>query len=647
MLFCTVVLQHCFGKSVTIQYETMLVLPRLLVLLPWLLMNIYLAQGGGTPALPFGDINVVVVTDVHSWVGGHRDREPAYTADYGDVISFVQILKAYATANNLDVWFIMNGDWIDGTGLGLNGDPSNLIPLLEKMPWDAVNIGNHELYKTDVIKYMTRSAGLVEWFGKKYLTSNVLYTDTMEPIGHRYKILQGKNYNVLTFGFLFNMKDSAETVTVKDVEAVVEEKWFVTAVTSTADYDAVMVLAHMDVRDPLCQVILNKIRTLVGFDMPVQFITGHTHRRDYQVFDPQSASFEAGRYLDTVGFVSFPALKKATKSVANDAAAEIAASLNVTKTKNESSSLFKYKFIDANTNLLAKTLGVPAASFPTEQGVEESEFILRVQIEMGLKQVIGCVADNYYWNRSLDERDSLWRFFQSEVVPRRLSGNQVIFLGNGAWRYDLFSGDVRLDDAIAVSPFNGTFWMWERIPVEIIVALNNTINAEPALWVSPLPQFILSPAAPLMLDREFSLIVVDFELSTIASHLQAVFPNGTVVPQPVEMVAVTSTSIWMDYFMKDSHTCKDAKSHRPKKNPSLDGSSSSSSGVSSADPAADSLRLIFAGIACAVMVVLGSILVYQKGTVFRQMMDARNFATLEAAQEYDDDEEFAEEAEFV
>jgi 2',3'-cyclic-nucleotide 2'-phosphodiesterase (5'-nucleotidase family) len=42
-----------------------------------------------------------------------------------------------------DLWFVVNGDWIDGTGLAMDGDPSYLIPILEKMPFDLLNVGNH------------------------------------------------------------------------------------------------------------------------------------------------------------------------------------------------------------------------------------------------------------------------------------------------------------------------------------------------------------------------------------------------------------------------------------------------------------------------------------------------------------------------
>jgi 2',3'-cyclic-nucleotide 2'-phosphodiesterase (5'-nucleotidase family) len=93
------------------------------------------------PNLPFGDINVVVLTDVHSWVGGHKSKEPVrLNADYGDVVSFHERLKAYCEETDKDLWFVMNGDWIDGTGISLDGDPSHLIPLLEKMPWDVINV---------------------------------------------------------------------------------------------------------------------------------------------------------------------------------------------------------------------------------------------------------------------------------------------------------------------------------------------------------------------------------------------------------------------------------------------------------------------------------------------------------------------------
>jgi 2',3'-cyclic-nucleotide 2'-phosphodiesterase (5'-nucleotidase family) len=92
-------------------------------------------------SLPLGEINVVVVTDVHSWVAGHARHGELFDADYGDVVSFNRRLQSHPTflAEARDLFFVMNGDFVDGTGLS-TVPPTHLTPILRKMPWDAVNM---------------------------------------------------------------------------------------------------------------------------------------------------------------------------------------------------------------------------------------------------------------------------------------------------------------------------------------------------------------------------------------------------------------------------------------------------------------------------------------------------------------------------
>src|SRR3569623_1870504 len=97
-----------------------------------------------------------------------------------------------------------------GLALAINGDPSHLIPLLEKMPWDAINVGNHELYSDAVIDYMTRPGGFAEWWGTRYLSSNTVHANSKEPIGNRYRLLHGRSGSVLAFGFLYNMTNNGD-----------------------------------------------------------------------------------------------------------------------------------------------------------------------------------------------------------------------------------------------------------------------------------------------------------------------------------------------------------------------------------------------------------------------------------------------------
>jgi 2',3'-cyclic-nucleotide 2'-phosphodiesterase (5'-nucleotidase family) len=281
--------------------------------------------------LPFGDINVLVVTDVHSWVAGHGAHESLLDADYGDVVSF------YERLNSSDTWFVMNGDFIDGTGLSTY-PPANLESILMKMPWDAVNVGNHDIYKNETVAFITRPGGLVEWFGDRYLTSNVVHADTGKPIGQRYRYLRGKHATVLTFGFLYNLNVGSPLARVERVEDAVRTEWFLEALRAD-DYDAILVLVHMGVEDPAVKDILMAIRKATSPTMPVQVITGHTHYRRYDVLDDWSTAFEAGRYLDTVGFVSFR--------------------MNQTAENGTSSNLFHHEFLDAKVETLQKRLGVP------------------------------------------------------------------------------------------------------------------------------------------------------------------------------------------------------------------------------------------------------------------------------------------------
>ena len=43
---------------------------------------------------------------------------------------------------------------MDGTGLAAQRPPTQLMEILSHMPWDAVNIRNHDLYKNSTVQGM-------------------------------------------------------------------------------------------------------------------------------------------------------------------------------------------------------------------------------------------------------------------------------------------------------------------------------------------------------------------------------------------------------------------------------------------------------------------------------------------------------------
>ena len=228
------------------------------------------------------------------------------------------------------------------------------------MPWDALNVGNHELQENVNVDYITKTGGFVDHWGGKYLASNVLLTATDDHMGSPFTYLQGKNSTVLTFGFLYNFQNHCNHTVVNMVEETVQEDWFIEVIMK-GGYDAILVLAHMDVKDPLVYTILNATRDIVGDGMPIQFITGHTHYRANERLDTRASSFMAGRYLDTLGFVSFP---------------------KQSSTPKDNSSDFEHVFLNPNVETLQSTLGVEDMS--TSSGLALSSLIHDTRQQMGL-----------------------------------------------------------------------------------------------------------------------------------------------------------------------------------------------------------------------------------------------------------------------
>lgn len=87
--------------------------------------------------------------------------------------------------------FSLIGDLHDGNGLSDATSPDGSLsnPIFEKIDYDLLTIGNHELYLSD-IAYLTFNQ-FSKAYGEKYITSNVQIinpsTRGFEYIGSRYR----------------------------------------------------------------------------------------------------------------------------------------------------------------------------------------------------------------------------------------------------------------------------------------------------------------------------------------------------------------------------------------------------------------------------------------------------------------------------
>ena len=467
------------------------------------------------PDLNLGDINVLVVTDTHSFIGGHP-HEPNADADLGDVLSFYERLKAWCNEQGSDLWFVMNGDIIHGTGLAMDGNASSLIPLLNHMPWDAINIGNHEAYYTETIESM-RDA-MIPNFGKEtFVTSNVMLSDTKEPFGTRYNLLTGVNNTLLVFGFLYDMKDPTDLLQIDKVEDVLEESWFQEAL-KTEQYDAILVMAHMGNEDNLIHKIFKAIRAHVGDDMPIQFVTGHTHHRASAKVDLWSYAMEAGGDLDTVGFVSFP-----THTTAQSV-----------EKKGQAHNYFHSEFLNASKLVLAQVLDADGNvdDLHTENGTALSHLIKETQSALGLEDVVACPPRDYFKDISIFDRNSLWKLWQDHVAPSQIFNKNplaAMIVSSDEWRYDLLTGakhkdKITVDDVVAIAPFMEPVIYVGKVPLWALSRMNNSLNTY-SHHDALVPDYVLS-AEILKEDLYtqkglmYDLYTHQYNLDEILSHLK-------------------------------------------------------------------------------------------------------------------------------
>mmetsp|Transcript_18538 Transcript_18538/g.33161 ORF Transcript_18538/g.33161 Transcript_18538/m.33161 type:complete len:835 (+) Transcript_18538:135-2639(+) len=581
-------------------------------------------------ALPIQPINIIVLTDVHSWVMGHGDHAMALgDIDYGHVLSFYQQFKETvlnhdlgadslsSTSNTPDLYLVNNGDYLHGTLLG--DDPGRYLSgILGKMPYDIVTVGDHELTNSDSLGVLREPGGLFDEWGDRLITSNVRITTDdssssssnekkkadalLTPLGRNYKLLHGNQGTVLVLGFLYDMgrhdQKSPVDLTVENVEDALKQRWFTSLFMETTfdstgkevhrpleqfQFDVVLAMAHMDVEDELIALLHSTIRGYVGDTMTIQFVTGHTHKRAYAELDDYATSFEAGRYLETIGYVSFhPGVAGSSEHV----------------------------FIDADRISLGQSLGMSASveeeanedesvddDYPqwmTEDGMELSRYIRRTVEHAGADRILGCSNGRYRAGGRMDEADSLSRLYLERVLPAssyvrhasRSGGTHHhnshndkkkdegqdqehnVFVQYSEWSsgttvsYDLFPGAVTVNDIYGVVPTDDTIVKLGHsirggAILDIVNQMNNNTTGDTIVGVvvessSSNPQSSQEGLLPPIQNETM------YTLHTLSRH--AVAMQSAMIQLDVPAVVASSSSVksqqsmrslWLEFVQRE------------------------------------------------------------------------------------------------
>ncbi|KAL8729568.1 MAG: hypothetical protein Q9166_004648 [cf. Caloplaca sp. 2 TL-2023] len=446
--------------------------------------------------LPWGQLNFLHTTDTHGWHAGHL-QEPSYTGDWGDYISFAERLHEKADREGVDLLLIDTGDRIEGNGLYDASVPKGKYTrdIIKEQNIDVLCTGNHELYhnsssNNEYLITVPNSHG-------SYLASNldILDPNTGErvPLAPRYKKFTTKNQGIriLAFGFLFDFTGNAENTIVEAVEKTVQQRWFLEAI-HDREVDLFLVAGHVLLDSPEYHAIFKAIRE-VQWDTPIQFFGGHTHIRDYFMYDGKAYGLESGRYMETIGFTSITGLSTGGRSSAR--------SWNVDATL--AAPKFARRYIDNNLYSFHHHASLNSTTFPTAHGRNVSAMIASARKDLKLDHKFGCAPRSLWTNRSpFPQEDSIFTWLQQQVLPDMVSDPtrkdvpRLVIVNTGGIRFDIFKGPFTIDTTYTVSPFTSEFRYIKDVPFDIAKKLTRILNQEvPQLFDMPVDMAARMPVS--------------------------------------------------------------------------------------------------------------------------------------------------------
>ncbi|GAA6007091.1 hypothetical protein JCM10207_001503 [Rhodosporidiobolus poonsookiae] len=459
-------------------------------------------------ALPWGDVNVLSTTDTHGWLLGHQRHEPSFSGDWGDLYSFTQRLKEEARRRGVDLLLVDSGDRVDGNGL-VDAEPSphpkgyTALSIFSQMPYDLVTTGNHELYKDPVAAYVSDVMG--NKFGDRWVVSNVnLTVDGKEKMmGNRFRKFKTEmGRSVTAFGPLFDFKAHGSTITVQPPSEMVKEDWFLRAIADKPDF--FLFAGHMSIRiepDSEWSTIIRTIRQLHP-TTPVLVFGGHHHIRDCVQEDEYSMSLAAGRYMETVGFMSVSGLNDTQRPPS-----------------------FKRRYLDQNRNTYAYHAG---DNFDTPEGKNITRWLSETATRFNLTEQFGVAPQDYFLHRyPAHTPSSIFHLVTTKVLPLLIQRDDrphkpFTVLNTGSIRFDVFKGPFTRNDQWIILPFTNNFLFVPSVPLPVARRLLHYLNlvGEHGLLPSQSPhdEAYLSALSSTPLLRESSAMVLASAESAALEH---------------------------------------------------------------------------------------------------------------------------------
>ncbi|CZT49261.1 related to Ser/Thr protein phosphatase family protein [Rhynchosporium secalis] len=430
--------------------------------------------------LEWGQIQFMHTTDTHGWLEGHL-KEQNYGADWGDFVSFQRHMKQKAGNLGVDLLVVDTGDLHDGAGLSDAALPSGVLsnPIFDEIDYDVLTIGNHELYVSEIAYEHFYNFSKV--WGDKYVTSNVQIlnpaTGNFDYIGAKYRYFTtAHGLRIMTFGVLFDFTGNSNVSKVIKAADMVKQQWFLNAVNFTQPIDLFLLVGHNPVNrkdsSSTFGLVHSTIRALRP-DTPIQAFGGHSHIRDFKVYDDKSTAIESGRYCETLGWVSISGIKSSSytglmkpRGVANPS--KLATNIST------SGLVYSRRYLDWNRRTFEyHATNSQASTFDYHSGLRVSSDITAARKKLNLTSLYGCAPETYCLScKPFGAAGNIFNLIPlalgaTVINASRSDVPRFIIINSGSIRFDLVKGPFTYDDSFIVSPFNDAFQYIPNVPYDM------------------------------------------------------------------------------------------------------------------------------------------------------------------------------------
>ena len=311
----------------------------------------------------------------------------------------------------------------------------------------------------------------------------------------------------MAFGVLYDFTGNTNVTRVTKAATMVQQSWFLNAVNTTDPIDLFLVIGHNPTRTTTggstFGTVYKAIRALRP-NIPIQTFGGHTHIRDFAVYDAGTTGMESGRYCETLGWFSMGGIQSSNytgnqepRGVPNPTqkAVKVAASTKTATAPTATASVpagfkdlvYSRRYLDWNRLTFAyHAVGSQSSTFDYHSGLRVSSEITTLRNQLNITALFGCVPATYCQSCvPFGAPGNIFPVLSTAVGATVINASRAtvprfVILNTGSVRFDLFEGPFTYDDSFIVSPFTDAFQFIPNVPFKIASQVLAGLNAGPA-----------------------------------------------------------------------------------------------------------------------------------------------------------------------